>query len=195
MVFLVVGYVLILIEVVCQFLQIVDVGGDSSNMICLIDIFNFCILQVIFFGEDDSGVEILVMLENIFKDDECQSLWVYFIYFLVFGFGWDFDVFVLFVSVDVEVLFGEFDESLLFVCQVDLFNLVDVVDDCFYGILVDCGYGYIGLFCVLFSFCRKLGKVVVQVFILLWWLLDELGLELLYENMFFVYFGMLDGVI
>ncbi|CAP62330.1 uncharacterized protein PODANS_0_240 [Podospora anserina S mat+] len=189
------GYVSTLIEAVRQLPQIADAGGDSSNTIRLIDISNFRILQAISFGEDDSGVEILVTLENILKDDERQSLRAHFTYSSASGSGRDPDAFALSASADVEVLLGEPDESLLPARQADPPNLVDVADDRFYGTLADRGYGYTGPFRALSSLRRKLGKAVAQVSIPPRRPLDESGSESSYENTLLVHPGTLDGAI
>lgn len=113
------------------------------------------------FGDDDSGIETLVTLENIRKDDERQSIRAHFTYSSISG--RDPDAFVLTASADVEILLGEPCKSLLPARQADPPNLVDVTDDRFYGILTDIGYGYTGPFRALSSLRRKLGNAVAQV--------------------------------
>lgn len=184
------GYVSTLIEAVRQLPQVSDAGGNGT--IRLIDISSFRILQAISFGEDDSGVEILVTLENIRKDDERQSLRAHFTYSSASGSGRDPDAFVLTASADVEVLLGEPSEDLLPARQADPPNLVDVADDRFYGTLTDLGYGYTGPFRALSSLRRKLGKAVAQVSIPPWRPSDGSGSD---ENTLLVHPGTLDGAI
>lgn len=149
------GYVSTLIEAVRQLPQIAEIT------IRLIDISSFRILQAMSFGEDDSGIEILVTLENIRKDNERQSIRAHFTYSSASG--RDPDAFVLTASADVEILLGEPSKSLLPARQADPPNLIDVTDDHFYGTLTDLGYGYTGPFRALSSLRRKLGKAVAQV--------------------------------
>ncbi|KAK1996638.1 hypothetical protein LX36DRAFT_691895 [Colletotrichum falcatum] len=149
------GYVSTLIEAVRQLPQI----GDST--IRLIDIANFCILQAMSFGENDSGIEILVTLENIRKDDKRHRISAHFTYSSASG--RDPDVFLPTASADVEILLGEPSDSLLPARQADPSNLIGVTDDLFYGTLTNLGYGYTGPFRALSSLRRKLGKAVAQV--------------------------------
>lgn len=149
------GYVSTLIEAVRQLPQI------AESTIRLIDISSFRILQAMSFGEDDSGIEILVTLENIRKDDAHQSIRAHFTYSSASG--RDPDAFVLTASADVEILLGEPSKSLLPARQADPPNLIDVTEDQFYSTLTDLGYGYTGPFRALSRLRRKLGKAVAQV--------------------------------
>ena len=149
------GYVSTLIEAVRQLPQI------SDSTIRLIDISSFRIQQAMSFDEDDSGIEILVTLENIRKDDERQSIRAHFTYSSASE--RDPDAFVRTASADVEILLGEPSKSLLPARQADPPDLIDVTDDRFYGTLTDLGYGYTGPFRALSSLRRKLGKAVAQV--------------------------------
>lgn len=170
------GYVSTLIEAVRQLPHV------AESTIRLIDISTFRILQAMSFGEDDSGIEILVTLENIRKDDERQSIQAHFTYSSVSG--RDLDAFVLTASADVEILLGEPSTSLLPVRQADPPNLVDVTDHHFYDTLTDLGYGYTGPFRALSSLRRKLGKAVAQV-----------AIPLAEESTLLVHPGTLDGAI
>ncbi|KLU82007.1 hypothetical protein, variant [Magnaporthiopsis poae ATCC 64411] len=149
------GYVSTLVEAALQLPQI------AESTIRLIDISSFHILQAMSFEEDDSGIEILVTLENIRKDDERQSIRAHFTYSSASG--RDPDAFVLTASADVEIMLGEPSKSLLPARQADPPNLIDVTEDRFYGTLTDLGYGYTGPFRALTSLRRKLGKAVAQV--------------------------------
>ncbi|KAI0552262.1 hypothetical protein F4679DRAFT_581566 [Xylaria curta] len=149
------GYVSTLIEAARELPHI------AGSTIRLIDISSFHILQAMS-GEDDDGIEILVTLENIRRDEERQSIRAHFTYSSTSGRG-DPDAFAPTASADVEILLGEPSKSLLPARQADPPNLVDVTDDRFYDALTDLGYGYTGPFRALSSLRRKLGKAVAQV--------------------------------
>lgn len=173
------GYVSALLEAAKQLAR----DGESVR---LIDISDFRIHQAMSFDEDDTGIETLIALEDIRRDDTRQAVRARFAYSSA---GKEADVFSLMASATVEVLLGEPAVDLLRPQDAKPPNLVDVTTERFYSFLGDLGYGYDGPFRTLSNLRRKLGRAVATVGI------PPVGADFPEEEPFLAHPGTLDCAI
>jgi hybrid polyketide synthase/nonribosomal peptide synthetase ACE1 len=142
------GYVSTLLEAAQQLPK----AGEEKN-IRLIEILDFHIHQAMSFDEDDSGIEILITLEDIKRDEARQVIKARFTYSSAVG--KEANTLSLMASATIEVFLGEASTELLPAQESKPANLVDVTEDRFYGFLGDLGYGS--------KLTRKLGKAIANV--------------------------------
>jgi hybrid polyketide synthase/nonribosomal peptide synthetase ACE1 len=148
------GYISILLEAARSLLD----DGETAR---LIEISGFNIYRATTFDEDDSGVEILVGMDNIYRNETRQVIEAQFTFSS--SVGKEASSLAKVASATVEILLGQPDAEILPAQQPDPTNLVDVTEDRFYGVMADLGYGYSGQFRTLSNLKRKLGVSVGRV--------------------------------
>lgn len=134
---------------------------DENESLRLIEISNFTIHRAITFDEDDAGIEILVTMESIQRDEARQIISSQFT--LSSAVGKEANTLTKVATASTEIFLGQPNTEILPAQQPDPANMVEVAKDRFYGIMGDLGYGYDGQFRTLSNLKRKLGVSVGRV--------------------------------
>ncbi|KAI1274256.1 hypothetical protein F5Y07DRAFT_410431 [Xylaria sp. FL0933] len=148
------GYISVLLEAARRL-----VPKDENAR--LIEITSFEIHRATAFDDDDAGIETLIAMDHIQKDNDNQSIKAKFTFSTAVGKEADFLVKV--ATAVTEIYLGTADAELLPAQQPEPSNLVEVAEDRFYGIMGELGYGYSDQFRTLSHLRRKLNVAVGRV--------------------------------